>query len=138
MNVFICDDSILIRERLAEQLTQVTGITSCEQAETVSDSISKIKKTHPDIAIVDLRLPDGSGMEVLEFIKKKIPSIIVLVLTNYPNSQYKKKCLRLGADYFLDKSSEFERVAEICSELINNHLKSSNRKQSTEIHTPII
>ena len=52
-------------------------------------------------------------MDVLETIKKDQPNPLVIMLTNFASDQYRQKCLRLGADYFFDKSTEFERITEV-------------------------
>lgn len=114
MDIFICDDSELIRERLNEMLQQIPELNIIGQAGNVSDSIEFMKRTKPEIAIIDFRFPDGTGLAILEFLKNMLPTTVAIVLTNYPLEQYREKCLALGADYFLDKSSEFEKVAEIC------------------------
>jgi len=64
-------------------------------------------------------MPGGGGIEVLEEINKKNLPVKKIVISNYPYFQYKKKCLELGADYFFDKSTEFEKVKEVISNLIN-------------------
>jgi len=68
--------------------------------------------------ILDIRMPGGSGIDVLEDIKKINAAPIVIILTNYPYPQYRKKCMAAGADYFFDKSSEFEKVTEVLKKLI--------------------
>ena len=120
MDIFICDDSRLIRERLYDQLIQIPEMHIVGQARTVYESIELMKRIKPDIAIVDFRFPDGTGLEILGFIKNVMSSTIVIILTNYPLSQYREKCLALGADFFLDKSLEFDRVTQICIELIEH------------------
>jgi DNA-binding response OmpR family regulator len=67
--------------------------------------------------ILDIRMPGGSGMDVLQAIKREKQAPMVIMLTNYPYPQYRKKCLGLGADYFFDKSTEFEKVTELFKQL---------------------
>jgi DNA-binding NarL/FixJ family response regulator len=62
----------------------------------------------------------GRGIEVLKYIKKIEPVTLVIILTNYPYPQYLKKCMDLGADFFFDKSTEFEKVTEVCEQLIQD------------------
>lgn len=72
-----------------------------------------IDKEQPDIAILDIQLPDGSGIDLLSKIKNTHKNAIVIMLTNYPYSIIRKRCDELGADYFFDKSTEFEKVLEV-------------------------
>jgi DNA-binding NarL/FixJ family response regulator len=58
-------------------------------------------------------MPGGSGIDVLSKIKKDRSAPMVIVLTNYPYPQYRKKCMDCGADFFFDKSTEFGKVIEV-------------------------
>ena len=74
----------------------------------------------PDAVILDIRLPRKSGIEVLRDIKKDKPSPVVIILTNYPYPQYQKECTEAGADYFLNKSTEFNKIADVLKNLTKN------------------
>lgn len=117
MNVFIADDSPLLRERLVKMLSELPGVKVVGEAEDVPQSISKIPEVTPDVVVLDIRMPGGSGIDVLSHIKKVLPDVVVIILTNYPLSQYRKKCMELGADYFFDKATEFEKVLEVVKQL---------------------
>ena len=117
MKVFIVDDSAIVAERLRSLLAEIEGVEFVGQAQNESDAIKSIMKLKPDAVIMDIRLAGGSGMSVLEKIKKEQPSTIVIMLTNYPYPQYKHKCKELGADYFFDKVTEIEKIAETFEQL---------------------
>jgi DNA-binding NarL/FixJ family response regulator len=113
MKVFIADDSAVLRERLAEMLSELPGIEIAGYAQDVPEALASIKRLNPDAVILDIRMPGGSGIDVLQDIKKDNRTTLVIVLTNFPYPQYRKKCLELGADYFFDKSTEFEKVPQV-------------------------
>lgn len=117
MKVFIADDSAVLRERLVEMLSELPGIEIIGQAQDVAEALTSIKKLNPDVVILDIRMPGGSGIDVLQDIKKDKQAPLVIVLTNYPYPQYRKKCLGLGADYFFDKSTEFEKITEVVKQM---------------------
>jgi DNA-binding NarL/FixJ family response regulator len=117
MKVFIADDSTVLCERLIEMLSDIPGIEIIGHAQDVTGALYSIKKLNPDIVILDIRMPGGSGIDVLQDIKKEKQAPMVIILTNYPYPQYRKKCLGLGADYFFDKSTEFEKVTELFKHL---------------------
>ena len=111
VSVFIADDSLIVRERLVTMLDELAGIEIVGQAETVAEAISAIGKLQPDVVILDILMPDGSGIDVLLTIKKNEQLMsVVIVLTNYPYPAYRQKCLQAGADFFLDKSTEFDQI----------------------------
>lgn len=113
VSVFIADDSLVVREHLVTMLDELAGIVIVGQAETVAEAIAAIGKLQPDVVILDIHLPDGSGIDVLQTIKQDEPAPVVIVLTNYPYPAYRQKCLQAGADFFLDKSTEFDQIPEL-------------------------
>ncbi len=120
MQVFLVDDSAIVRERLASMLSEIKYVEIAGEAENAHDALQDIEKLKPDAVILDIRMPDGNGIDVLEKIKKSRPAIQVIMFTNYPYPQYRKKCMNYGADYFFDKSTEFERVAEALKRLMES------------------
>jgi len=79
----------------------------------------------PDAIILDLQMPGGSGLDVLRAIRMDYPDLYVLICTNYPYPQYREECLTAGANFFLDKSAEFEKIPAILRELIEKETKIS-------------
>ena len=120
MKVFIADDSAVVRERLIEMISELPGIEIIGQAQNGSQATNAIMKLKPDVVILDIRMPCGSGINVLKDIKKKPDVPVVIILTSYPYSQYQKRCMDAGADFFFNKSTEFDRVTEVLEQLIRD------------------
>jgi DNA-binding NarL/FixJ family response regulator len=125
MRVFIVDDSEVVVERLADLLNEVPGVELAGRASDVPEAIHSILKANPDVIILDLQMPGGSGLEVLRTVRQSRPSLRVLVCTNYPYPQYREECLAAGANYFLDKSAEFEKISAILRDLIKKTPKAA-------------
>jgi DNA-binding NarL/FixJ family response regulator len=117
MKVFIADDSLILCDRLQAMLADYSWVEVAGQAQNAHDAIESIHKLKPDLVILDIRMPGGSGIDVLQRIKKELPRIKVIVFTNYPYSQYRKRCMELGADFFFAKSTSFEEVVNAINEL---------------------
>jgi DNA-binding NarL/FixJ family response regulator len=122
MKVFIADDSSAVRDRLRTMLTEVKGIEVSGEADDGLRAQDTILRERPDAVILDLRMPWRNGLDVLREIKQAVPGIIVIVLTNYPYPQYRRRCMEEGADYFFNKSSEFRRIPEVLEGYINGHM----------------
>ena len=118
MRVYVVDDSPLVRERLVALLAAVDGVDVIGTADNAQAGIAGIAELKPDVAILDIRMPEGSGISVLEALKLKEESPTVIMLTNYPYPQYRRRCLDAGADYFFDKSSEFHNVTDVLSRMV--------------------
>ena len=129
MKVFIADDSEIVRERLKDMLSELTEIEIIGQAQDGIEATSSIRKLKPDVVILDIRMPNGSGIQVLQNIKKDKQAPIVIILTNYPYPQYRKRCMEVGADFFFDKSTEFEKIPEV----LNRFIKDSHYNINNEL-----
>jgi DNA-binding NarL/FixJ family response regulator len=128
MRVLIADDSKIVRERLVSLLSSLEEVTIVGQAENTIETKILIKELNPDVVTLDLRMPGGTGIDLLSNIKDFNPMIKVIILTSYNFPQYKEKCLNLGADYFLNKSEVYDRIMEIFEEIITK--KKDNQKLS--------
>jgi DNA-binding NarL/FixJ family response regulator len=117
MRVLIADDSEVVCQRLIAMLSELPEAEVVGQATNSSEAISSIQELRPDVVILDIRMPGGSGIDVLRAIKKNDSAPRVIVLTNYPYPQYRKACMDAGAEFFLDKSTEFEKVTELIKQL---------------------
>ena len=117
IKVFLADDSLIVREHLVTMLKEITEVEIVGQAENVADAINGIEKLQPDLVILDIRMPGGSGIDVLENIKQEERRPWVMILTNYPYFGYRQRCLNAGADYFLDKSTEFDQIPIVVEKL---------------------
>ena len=117
MKVLIVDDSPVIRERLEFMLSEIPDIDFVSKAENELEAISLLHKLNPEVIIIDMQMPGGSGIDLLRKIKKEQHSPLVVVLTNLSDSQYRTKCMAAKADYFFDKSTEFEKVTGVLKNL---------------------
>jgi DNA-binding NarL/FixJ family response regulator len=116
MKVFIGDDAAIVRERLVSLFVDLDHTVDIVQATNAPDSVRAIRTHRPDIVILDLRMPGGGGLDVLKRLSRFKTKPLVIVLTNFPFPQYRKRCLDLGADFFLDKSTEFDKIPRLCSQ----------------------
>jgi len=120
MKVLIVEDSKVVRQRLQDMLAEQAGIDVVGTAETAQGAITQLSSYSPEAVILDLGLPEGNGFEVLQATQGLDPRPIVIVLTNFAFEQYRLLSLKLGADYFFDKSAEFEDAIAIVRALAVN------------------
>jgi two-component system response regulator DevR len=120
MTVLIADDSDALVRRLVGLLADVDGLEVIGRAGTVPEASRAIRTLKPDVVILDVQMPGGSGIDVLEGLKLDCATPVVIVLTNHSGPQYRKRCLKSGARFFMDKSTEFERVGTVLNGLIRD------------------
>lgn len=103
MRLFVADDSELLRSHLIDMLSEIEEIEIVGQAGNAGEAIASIRDLSPDVVILDIRMPDGNGIDVLESMRKENISSKVIIFTNYPHIQYRKKCMDAGVDFFSTK-----------------------------------
>ncbi len=117
IRVLVVDDSKVIRDRLVTLLSGIMGVDVVGVASNGVDAVEGFDRLRPDVTILDIRMPGGSGLQALREIRARSSSTMLMILTNYPTDQYRKRCLRMGANHFLDKSADIDRLLEIVSDL---------------------
>ena len=119
MKVFVVEDSAAVRERLIEMIREIEDVEVVGEAGTYDAAGNGILNTQPDVAILDIKLADGggSGIDVLAQVRKGLPAMKAIMLSNYATPQHMKASADAGAEYFLDKSVDFERITEILEQM---------------------
>ena len=116
--VFIVEDSASIRSRLVELLGEIDGICVVGEAETPDEAVAGIRETQPHCVVLDFQLLGGTGVDVLRAVHPGSPEIAFVVLTNHPTAQYRRVCMEAGANWFLDKSTEFNKLKDVVTECV--------------------
>lgn len=119
MNVFVVEDSSILRERLIRTLNDINGVEVCGFSDTAEEAVTLIEQSHPDAIILDIRLRQGSGYQILQKVKSPGKPPLVIILTNFAYPQYRRRYMDAGADFFFDKSNEFDQVVLV----LNQYLK---------------
>jgi DNA-binding NarL/FixJ family response regulator len=115
VQLLIVDDSLLIVARLFSLLTEQKNISGIYYAKAYEEAEDLLNKLVPDIMLLDinLNLNGKNGIDLLRYLKQNNYPTKVVVVTNEANTYYQNLCMNLGADYFLDKSRDFEYIPEI-------------------------
>jgi DNA-binding NarL/FixJ family response regulator len=110
--VLIIEDSKEVRKRIAALLNESPRIRIAGEAGSGREALEAVRRTRPDTVVLDIRLPDQSGIALLKTFKTRYPGMAVIMLTNLDDPIYRRQCRRLGADHFLSKTMEFEKIVE--------------------------
>lgn len=113
LKTLIVDDSAVTRGLLAETLAGLDGIKVVGTARDGEEGLRLAQTFHPDVVMLDLRMPQKGGIQVLPDLKAMSPAPTVIVLTNFPFSSYRRRCMEAGADYFFDKSQELHEAVAL-------------------------
>jgi len=116
-SVLIIDDSVIIAERIMHILQQEVENCTVNYATAISEARQMLQQTVPEIILLDINLGDGNGMDFLHYLKHSYPSVKVIMLTTEVHAAYRLMSQKLGALHFLDKSNDFDKLAQIVSQL---------------------
>jgi DNA-binding NarL/FixJ family response regulator len=110
MKILICDDHTIVRDGLKQILQQLEGVTLIKEAANGLDTIELLKSEVFDILLLDISLPDMSGLEVLHTVKLKWPTTNVLILSMHSQGTFAMRALRLGASGYLTKDTAMDEL----------------------------
>lgn len=112
---YIVEDSSTIRDNLVATLKELAGFEPVGATESEHEAKRWLAAQSWDLAIIDLFLREGSGMNVLESCRRRGPGQKVVVLSNHSSRDVRWRCQQLGADAVFDKSTELEQLVEYCA-----------------------
>jgi len=125
--VFVVDDHPLVREWLANLINQQGDLVVCGEAEDAPHARTGIESTKPDVAIVDISLGGGSGLELIKDLKETHPELPVIVLSMHDESLYVERALRAGARGYIMKRETAKRVIAAVRQVLDGKLYLSER-----------
>lgn len=110
LHLFLVEDSAPVRERIEAALATIVGVVILGHAAGAEDAIRAILELRPHVVLLDLKLAQGSGFDVLRGVLPKAPEIEFYMLSNFATPAYRRTAEQLGARGFFDKSQEFPRL----------------------------
>lgn len=117
MNAYVVEDNATIRENLVGALEELTSVKVIGMSATEDEGQIWLDQ-HPqqwDLVIVDLFLKKGSGMGLVQRIKRHRVGQKIIVFSNYVNFNVRKRCAQLGVDAVFDKSTEIDSLVDYCA-----------------------
>jgi two-component system response regulator DegU len=113
IRIVLIDDHPLYREGVKKALTSFPDLTIVGEAGNGHDGLDILRSLKPDVAIVDVNLPDENGLQVTKRISSEIPNLKVILLTGYTDSEQPLHAFRSGAYAYCSKDIEHEQLADI-------------------------
>jgi DNA-binding NarL/FixJ family response regulator len=104
-------------------------------AGTAREAIDNIRRVQPDVVLLDIRLDDGNGLDVIKQIKQHTQPPVVIVLTNYAYPQYRERFMQQGAEYFFDKSQELDVMLQAL-DLLRHRFPKNPQQSRPRSHSP--
>ena len=117
LRTYIVEDSSTIRDNLIETLQELAQVEPVGTTESEHEAKRWLAGNGWDLAIIDLFLREGSGMNVLDACRQRAAGQKVVVLSNHSSRDVRWRCMQLGADAVFDKSTELEALVDFCTRL---------------------
>ena len=115
--ILIVDDNKFFIERMIGLLQEAEGIGYINVAHDYDEAYQCINQERPDLVLLDINLPGKNGIDLLREIKQSDLKCSVVMISNHDNEYYRQQCKQLGAEHFLDKSTDFGMVPMIINEI---------------------
>jgi len=103
LTVFLVDDHEVVRRGVGDMLDEEEDLTVVGQAGSVAEALARIPALRPDIAVLDMRLPDGNGIELCRELRSRMPTLNCLILTSYTDEQAMLDAILAGAGGYVIK-----------------------------------
>ena len=126
LSVLLVEDSAVLAERLQEMLASLEGIRVTGVVDGKAAAVKALANNPVDVILLDLHLRQGTGLGVLRELNKKGARPIVIVFTNYDLAEYRRVAMEYGAEYFLDKSFDMDRLPKIMELIRSRELESAH------------
>jgi len=128
--VFLVDDHPLVREWLTTLINQLPDLCVCGEAAGAEQAFEGMRSSRPDIAIVDLALPEGSGLALVKRITTELPGVAVVVLSMHDERYYAERAFRAGARGYVMKGESTNSIAAAIRDVLGGKLYVSPRMQT--------
>jgi DNA-binding NarL/FixJ family response regulator len=133
MRVILADDSELILVRLEQMLSIFPQAQLIGSYIDGIQTLNAMRKQKPDLAIIDIKMPWISGLDVLKEIRKEDKNMKIILLSFYSSDYYRQLASQLGADYFFSKSDEFEKLEIRVGEMVLDEAKERNHLSGRQL-----
>ncbi len=110
--ILIVDDHAVIRDGLAVLINDESDLEVCGEAADVVDALQAISETDPDVAIIDVSLETGSGIELVKEVKARFPNVRMLVWSMFDESLYAERAIKAGALGYIDKKNVRDNIID--------------------------
>lgn len=134
IRVFIVDDHPVVRLGLRQLISQEAGIEICGEAETVKEAIDKLDDVRPDVAIVDLALPDTNGIDFIKHLKRHWVGVRIIVVSTYPESAYGSLARAAGADVYINKHEAMDLIIQAIRTVSADEPHQAENPEQSESH----
>lgn len=125
LKIITVDDSPIVTQRLQLLFDELDNVEYLGNAINATDALALIMEQKPNVVFLDIHLEADksttSGLNLLLLIRKRYPEMKIIMLTNLAGNKYRETSLAFGADYFLDKTLDFDKIPGTLKEIVHQN-----------------
>jgi DNA-binding NarL/FixJ family response regulator len=148
LRILIVDDHPMMREGLAQLIDHEEDLSAASQANTAAQALEAIAQRKPDLALIDISLPDRSGLELIKDLQTLYPDLPTLVVSMHDESLYAERVLRAGGRGYIMKQEGGKKLMEAIRHVLNGQIYVSDRisskilegfsgRRTDAVHSPV-
>ncbi len=132
--LMLVDDHPLVRRGLAELISQEPHLEVCAQSPSAEEALLSIEQAQPDLVVIDIMLQGMSGLELIKRVRARFPDVRILVSSMHDESIFAERCLRAGANGYVNKEQATEHVIDAINQLLEGKVFLSPAMTSRLLH----
>ena len=125
--ILLVDDHSILRQGLSTIINQQSNLTVCGEASSAREALDSIERLQPDLALIDLSLTGGDGIELLKDLRARQPRLMTMVLSMHDEALYAERALRAGARGYVMKQERMEKLLQAINRVLTGSIYVSER-----------
>lgn len=120
IKIILADDHCLVRTGLRRLLDDVEDLTVVAEADNGNDAISRVQEHNPDIAILDINMPELNGLKTTEILRRDYPELKIIIISMHSDELFPERLLKAGANAYLTKDTGIQEITHAIHEVIES------------------
>lgn len=122
IEILIVDDHPMVREGLSLRINRELDLNVCCEANSVESALSACEQYRPDLALIDLRLENSSGLILVKQLKNRFPTLIILVISMHDENIFAERAIKAGASGYIMKQEAMDTLVQAIRLVLKGHL----------------
>ena len=122
IKIILADDHCLVRTGLKRLLDDVDDMSVVAEAENGNDAIAHVKQHKPDVAILDINMPELNGIETTEILRRDFPELKIIIISMHSDELFPQRLLKAGANAYLTKDCDIQEITHAINEVMQSRV----------------
>lgn len=120
IKIILADDHALVRTGLKRLIDDVEGLSVIAEADNGKDAVQHVKELKPDVAILDINMPELNGIQTTEILRRDYPALKIIIISMHSDELFPQRLLKAGANAYLTKDSGIDEISHAIKEVMDD------------------